>query len=295
MFKMAESVERLLHLKLDSKERRDLGRHLISSLCYSELYRLEREDEDDIRSPYYVVRTGESLSVDNTPPQRTRVDKPFPLWTHPFDDDGNRLVKPSYPSPPNLEFDPKFPRTVEDGQLIARAWYQAVHKLESTAFQINEEMLDWVIKTDKKEETRIIPKTYKRAKSEREALKKRRIKEGIDDLQKIWNDHDKELWQEQKKRDQKRARQKKEKLGWREDYDMTHDELKTLFKYWGDRKRLREKVQGVKARRARFEKERDKAIGLKGKVFYQRIKFAIVGECITPLTSVFKEQILQGQ
>ena len=34
MFKMAESVERLLHLKLDSKARRDLGRLLISSLCY---------------------------------------------------------------------------------------------------------------------------------------------------------------------------------------------------------------------------------------------------------------------
>ena len=34
MFKMAESVERLLHLNLDWKERRDLGRLLISSLCY---------------------------------------------------------------------------------------------------------------------------------------------------------------------------------------------------------------------------------------------------------------------
>ena len=55
MFKMAESVERLQHLNLDWKERRDLGRLLISSLCYAELYRLEPEDEDDIRSPYYIV------------------------------------------------------------------------------------------------------------------------------------------------------------------------------------------------------------------------------------------------
>ncbi len=50
---------------------------------------------------------------------------------------------------------------------------------------------------------------------------------------------------------------------------MTHDELKTLFKYWGDRKRLKEKIESVKARRKRFEDERDKAIELKGKVFYQ--------------------------
>ena len=34
MFKMAESVERLLHLNLDWKARCDLGRLLISSLCY---------------------------------------------------------------------------------------------------------------------------------------------------------------------------------------------------------------------------------------------------------------------
>jgi len=50
MYKMAESVERLLHLKLDSKARRDLGRLLISSLCYAELYRLDREDEDDLQT-----------------------------------------------------------------------------------------------------------------------------------------------------------------------------------------------------------------------------------------------------
>ena len=40
MFKMAESVECLLHPNLGWKERRDLGRLLISSLCYAELYRL---------------------------------------------------------------------------------------------------------------------------------------------------------------------------------------------------------------------------------------------------------------
>jgi DNA-directed RNA polymerase len=282
MFKMAESVERLLHLNLSWKERCDLGRLLISSLCYAGLYRLEKEDERDIRSPYFIVRTGQSLSVDNTPPQRTSPDKPFPSWTHRFDDDGNRLVKPSYPSPPNLEFDPEFPRTVEDEQLIHRAWYLAVHKLEHTAFRINEEVLDWVIETDKKEATRIIPKTYKPEKKEREALKKRKVKEGIKALEKKWNDHDKEIWKEQKKRDKKRASKRQEKLEWRDDYRMTHDELKTLFKYWGDRKRLKEKIQSVKARRKRFEDERDKAIELKGKVFYQRVKMCYRGRMYYP-------------
>ena len=135
MFKMAESVERLLHLNLDWKERRDLGRLLISSLCYAELYRLEPEDDDDVRSPYYIVRTGETLSVDKTSPQRTSTDNPFTPRTHRFDDDGNRLVKPSYPSQPILEFDPQFPRTSDDEELITRAWYLAVYKLENTAFR----------------------------------------------------------------------------------------------------------------------------------------------------------------
>ena len=90
MFKMAESVERLLHLNLDWKERRDMGRLLISSLCYAELYKLEPEDDDDVRSPYYIVRTGETLSVDNTPPTRTSIDGQIEVWHTRYDDDGNR-------------------------------------------------------------------------------------------------------------------------------------------------------------------------------------------------------------
>jgi len=42
------------------------------------------------------------------------------VWHNPYDDDRTRLVKPSYPSPPNLEFDPQFPRTVDDKDLLHR-------------------------------------------------------------------------------------------------------------------------------------------------------------------------------
>ena len=283
MFKMAESVERLLHLNLDWKERRDLGRLLISSLCYAGLYRLEPEDDDDVRSPYYIVRTGESLSVDHTPPTRTSTTGPFEIWHNRYDDDGNRLVKPSYPSPPSLEFDPKFPTgvTEEDQSLIMRSWYLAVHKLEATAFRINDEMLDLVIETDKREATRIIPTSYKSSKAQKE-LDERYKKDGIKRLEKLWNTHDKKLWQEQKKRDQKRRSQKKTKLGWRDDYRMTHDELRTLFKFWRDSKRLKEKKLSYLAKRRRFETELAKAKELRGKVFHQRIKMCYRGRMYFP-------------
>ena len=83
-----------------------------------------------------------------------------------------------------------------------RSWYLAVHRLETTAFRINDEMLDLVIETDKKEATRIIPKSYKSSKAQKE-LDKRYKEDGIKRLEKLWNTHDKKLWKEQKKRDQK--------------------------------------------------------------------------------------------
>ena len=52
LFKMAQSVEALLHLQLKWKERYDLGRLLISSLTYAGLYRLEREAGSNEASPY---------------------------------------------------------------------------------------------------------------------------------------------------------------------------------------------------------------------------------------------------
>ena len=64
MFKMAESVEDLLNLQLKWEERYALARLLMSSLTYAGLYRLEQEPGGNEASPYFIVETGQSLSVD---------------------------------------------------------------------------------------------------------------------------------------------------------------------------------------------------------------------------------------
>ena len=170
MFKMAESVEPVLPRQLNWTQRYALARVLISSLTYAGLYRLVREEEGNNVSPYIIVATGQSLSVDNALPRKTRTDHPFPLWTSNHDDDGNRLVKPSYPSPPEREHNPEIPSSYEEGFLM---WLEAVHALESVPFRINEEFLDLVIQLDKKEQTRIIPKTYKPYVREKRKLDER--------------------------------------------------------------------------------------------------------------------------
>ena len=77
MFKMAESVETLLHLQLNWMARFALARLLISSLTYAGLYWLVREEEGNPFSPYIIVATGKSLSVDNALPARRVQITPF--------------------------------------------------------------------------------------------------------------------------------------------------------------------------------------------------------------------------
>ena len=278
LFKMAESVEALLHLHLKWKERYDLGRLLISSLTYAGLYRLEQEAGGNEASPYFIVATGQSLSVDNAPPHRTRTDHPFPRWTSNCDDDGNRLVKPSYPSPPELEYSPVIPRTLDEGFL---PWLEAVHALESVPFGINEEFLDLVIQLDKKEQTRIIPKTYKPYAREKKKLDQRREKDGIARLEKLWKKY-KASQKKDKKRDEKRRRQKKPKLPRSNCYQLSVDEQQVLFKYLGDLYRLKRIKRSYEDRRATFEKELKQAVALKGKTFYQRLKMCHRGRIYYP-------------
>ena len=183
MLKMAGDAMSLLHLQLTWRDHYDLGRLLISSLTYAGLYRLVREEEGNPFSPYIIVATGQSLSVDNALPRKTRTDHPFPLWTNNYDAEGNRLVKPSRPSPPELEYNPEIPSSYEEGFL---PWLEAVHALESVPFRINEEFLDLVIQLDKKEKTRIIPKTYKPYAREKRKLDERAKKQNIRRLERLW-------------------------------------------------------------------------------------------------------------
>ena len=136
MLDMAQSIERLLALRITWHERLHLGRLLISSLTYSGLYYLERDSEDDW-SPYYILASGKTLDLIDRPVHRTQFSQPFPKWTAPFDSHGNQLVRPSRPCPPELEYEPWIP---DDGTPLP--WLEAVHKLESVGYRINQELLD---------------------------------------------------------------------------------------------------------------------------------------------------------
>ena len=278
MFKMAESVETLLHLQLNWMERYALARLLISSLTYAGLYRLVREEEGNPFSPYFIVATGESLSVDNELPPKTRTDQAFPRWTSNHDAEGNRLVKPSYPSPPEREHNPEIPSSYEEGFLM---WLEAVHALESVPFRINEEFLDLVIQLDKRAKTRIIPKTYKPYAREKRKLDERAKKQNIRRLERLWK-KDKSLWDEDKKRDEKRRRQHKSRLPRSDGYRLTEDDWQVLFSFWHDGKLLEQKRKSCEDRRARFDKDLDTAKKLRGKRFFHRLEMCYRGRIYYP-------------
>ena len=54
MYKLAHSVDLLLDLNLNWKERTDLARLLLSSLTYAKIYKLQKKDDSDWRSPYII-------------------------------------------------------------------------------------------------------------------------------------------------------------------------------------------------------------------------------------------------
>ena len=101
-FRMAELAVRTLTLKSVSTEAKfDIGRFLLSAFVYAGTYRLEADD-DAKDSPLYVVDQ-DSDDWTGTTPDRTSF-RPFKKWDKNTDKDGNRLVKPSWPCPPDKEY-----------------------------------------------------------------------------------------------------------------------------------------------------------------------------------------------
>jgi hypothetical protein len=132
---MATEIQDLLRIRdISFNDKWSMGRVLISALCYAGVYRQDQEargEEGGRQRPLFLVRTGEDLDPSKRPVKRTR-HHPFPNWTGPTDDDGNRLVRPCKPCPPHLEFEP----TIAD-----QPWVQAVHRLENIPFRINKSLL----------------------------------------------------------------------------------------------------------------------------------------------------------
>ena len=251
MFKMAESVEALLNLQLKWEERYALARLLISSLTYAGLYRLEQEPGGNEASPYFIVETGQSLSIDQASPRKTRTDHPFPRWTRNYDDEGNRLVKPSYPSPPELEYKPEFPRNHKQE---FSPWLEAVHQLEWVPFRINEEFLDLVQKLDKDTATRVIQSIPPDYDKRRKALDRKYKTKGLQKVDKKYQTN-KPLTEEENR---------KRKTWWREHYV------------------LEEQKRAFESRRVKFEQDLRAAENLRGKRFFHRLKMCHRGRIYYP-------------
>lgn len=251
MFKMAESVETLLHLQLTWRDHYDLGRLLISSLTYAGLYRLVREEEGNPFSPYFIVATGQSPCVDNALPRKTRTDHPFPLWTSNYDAEGNRLVKPSNPSPPELEYNPLIPHTDEEGFL---PWLEAVHALESVPFRINEEFLDLVKQLDANPETRIVHPIPPEYMKQRKRHDREHRTQGLPLIDKKF----------------------------RENQPLTTEEDRRRRAWWRQHYLLEEQKSEFESRRAKFDKDLNAVEKLRGEKFFHRLKMCHRGRIYYP-------------
>ena len=159
-FLMAEQACSLLKkIDLEYKEKWHLGRVLLSAFTLAGIYQLKKADNNK-DSPYYVIDSLDSIP-EKTKPDRTRHE-PFPNWVRNWDEFGNRLVKPSYPCPTDLESSPNFN--------VDTVWLRAVHKLERTAFRINRDVLKWA--KNEKVNKKLVPPLPDNYQEDRDKLDK---------------------------------------------------------------------------------------------------------------------------
>ena len=276
LMRMADQIEALLVIRgLSSKDKWEMGRVLSSALCYAGVYRIDQEARGGERGwqrPLYLVRTAESLHIEKRAIDRTRFE-PFPKWTRPTDDNGNRLVRPSRPCPSDMEWEPTITNV---------PWLDAVHRLESIPFRINKDILRWVKETDKNPDTRIIPYLPPNFERDRTALEKEYEKLGIGEIAQI-REKDKTLRKKDKKENDKRYKQKLDPVR-SEGYHTTLDQDKIWSDYWVKWFALEDKRQRYEVRRKQFERELDTAETLHkdGRPFYQRVSVDYRGRLYLP-------------
>ena len=265
IFRMADKVIALCGIEEYSwNEKWGIGRICMSALIYSGIYYLDREDSHNpkkSRHPYYIYKTNDKkIKVDNHPPDRSSFT-PFPRWTKNTDEFGNKLVRPSYPCPSELEYIPD----LEGGTI---PWLDAVHNLENIRWRINKDILEWAEKLDQKASTRIVPKSMphyaKRKKEIDEEAKqinlKRLNKTFIPESE--WN-NDAVKW-----KDSKGFKKKKDLKAWNE--------------YWEKYFALKRVKKAYEAKRNAYEHQVREAKHLKDKPFYQRVSVDHRGRLYLP-------------
>ena len=273
---MAREIRDLLRIKdMSGDDIWAMGRVLISALCYAKVYRQDQEARGAVggrQQPLYLVRVDRKLKGGKRPVKRTQ-HHPFPEWTGPTDDSGNRLLRPSHPCPPELEYEPT---------IANQPWVQAVHRLENIPFRINRELLDIVIELDKNPDTRIIPYLPPNFEQDIAAQVAEYGRLGISRMQQL-RDKDKELRKKDEKENKERAKQELEPI--RSDgYHTTPDEDAIWGEYWVKANALEDKRQRYEVRRLQFERHLETAETLlkAGKPFYQRVSVDFRGRLYLP-------------
>lgn len=280
MMTMAREIEYLLVLTLSWKDRVELGRVLISSLTYAEIYYAER-DPNEKESPYRLYKTGQEVEESIEYTWRTSTD-PFPRWTKPYDVVGNNLLRPSHPCPPQLEPDP-YILPPSDNRKIP--WIEAVHKLESVPYRINKELLEVALELDKDESTRLYPFEWDEYDDRRKACDDQYIHDNIKELEKkvlkYKVDENGEFILD--KKGKKQPFTKADKVKDKHLANFTPEEIEKWNAYWHDHYLIEQTKQRIEQRRAQYERDRDEATQLKDwERFYQRVSVDYRGRFYLP-------------
>jgi len=239
-----------------------LGRLLMSAFTYAGIYYLGKID-DYGKAPYYVLEVSQPLPEKRSKPNRTDF-QPFPKWKANIDQFGNTLVRGSYPCPPKYRFTP---------QISGKStWLNAAHKLENTAFKINNEVLEWA--SDPKISEKLVP-------SKIDA----KTKKGFDDLKPLKAKIKKlkrEKYDPANKKDPRHRFTKKEEEFW--------------LGYWEKYLPLRATYNRIKTRRAQFENDLQTAKDLAedGRPFYHRVSLDYRGRVYLPTFSYQGSDFCRG-
>ena len=230
-----------------------LGRLLMSAFTYAGIYYLGKID-DYGKAPYYVLEVSQPLPEKQSKPNRTDF-KPFPKWRSNIDQFGNTLVRPSYPCPPKYRFTPELTGNP--------TWLKAVHNLESVAFRINKEVLEWA--SDSKINRKLVPSDVD-AKTKKEFAEIEPQKKQIEKLKR-------EKYDKNNKKDPR--------------HRFTKSEEKLWVNYWATKNRLTATYSRIKTRRAQFERDLQTAqyLAEDGRPFYHRVSVDYRGRVYLPTFS----------
>ena len=177
-FKAAGLVTAHYGWSISWKEEFSLGAYLISCLVKAELYKAWRDFSTRGRPDYWLAATKKQV-LEFPEIEKTAAFKPFPDWSSPQDELGNRLVKPSHPqlketewladashlrnaygiaefwNPSTQKWNPQKAPHEEFTRIQPMQWVNAIHALESVGYRVNQDVLEIAEAIDKDKSRRL--------------------------------------------------------------------------------------------------------------------------------------------